>query len=85
MRRQAIFNELVQFMAPGGFSAAVTSAARRDHTSNAEFLRRAVIARLRELGLPPDPSGSAFSQKASVIDPAQECAKCGRTSEAAAP
>ena len=86
MRTQATpFNELVQFKAPDGFSAAVTAAARRDHTSNAEFLRRAVIARLREVGLPLDPFGSAMSPKPDAIDPAQECAKCGRTSEAAAP
>jgi hypothetical protein len=56
MRTQATsFNELVQFKAPDGFSAAVTAAARRDHTSMAEFLRRTMIARLREIGLPLDP------------------------------
>jgi hypothetical protein len=46
------FNELIQFKAPDGFSAAVTAAARCDHTSMAEFLRRTVIARLTEVGLP---------------------------------
>jgi hypothetical protein len=55
MRTQATpFNELVQFKAPDGFLAAVTAAARRDHTSIAEFLRRTVIARLNELNLPLD-------------------------------
>jgi hypothetical protein len=53
MRIQATrFNELVQFKAPDGFSAAVAAAARRDHTSIAEFIRRTMIARLNEVGLP---------------------------------
>jgi hypothetical protein len=30
----------------------VTAAARRDHTSISEFLRRTVIARLHDLGVP---------------------------------
>jgi hypothetical protein len=62
MRMQATpFNELVQFKAPHGFLAAVTAAARRDHTSIAEFLRRTVIARLREVGLSLDPVGNQDS------------------------
>jgi hypothetical protein len=53
MRTQATpFNELVQFKAPDGFLAAVTAAARRDHTSISEFLRRTVLARLAEVGIP---------------------------------
>jgi hypothetical protein len=53
MRTQATpFNELVQFKAPDGFLAAVTAAARRDHTSISEFLRRTVIAHLHDLGVP---------------------------------
>jgi hypothetical protein len=55
------FDELVQFKAPHGFLAAVTAAARRDHTSIAEFLRQTVIARLREVGLPLDPVGNQDS------------------------
>ena len=56
MRKQAtIFDELVQFMAPKGFSARVATAARRDHTTIAEWLRRTSLAHLREVGLPLDP------------------------------
>jgi hypothetical protein len=40
--------ESVQFKAPEGFRAAVAAAARRDHTSISEFVRRAIIAHLRE-------------------------------------
>jgi hypothetical protein len=47
-----LFNELIQFKAPDGFAAAVNAAARKDHTSMAEFLRRTVILRLKEIGLP---------------------------------
>jgi hypothetical protein len=39
------FTELVQFKAPDGFLLALATAARRDHTSISELLRRAVIAR----------------------------------------
>jgi hypothetical protein len=46
------FNEMVQFKAPDGFLLAVAIAARRDHTSVSEFLRRCAIARLREMGVP---------------------------------
>jgi len=53
MRTQATpFNELVQFKAPDGFLTAVTAAARRDHTSISEFLRRTILARLAEIGVP---------------------------------
>ena len=46
------FTEMIQFRAPNGFLAAASTAARRDHTSMAEFLPRTVLARLREVGLP---------------------------------
>jgi hypothetical protein len=52
------FQEMIQFMAPVGLNAAVTAAALQDHTSRSEFLRRAVIARLREAGVPLDPKPS---------------------------
>lgn len=48
------FKESVAFRAPDGLLRAVTIAARREHTTAAEFLRRTVIARLREVGLPLD-------------------------------
>jgi hypothetical protein len=54
-KQVTIFDELVQFKAPKGFSARVATAAQRDHTSSAEFLRRTMIARLKEIGLPLDP------------------------------
>ena len=49
--QQAPFPELVQFKTPAGFSAAVTAAARAEHTTVAEWLRRVAIARLSEVGL----------------------------------
>jgi len=56
MRMQpTVFREFIQFKAPEGFSAAVTAAAQRDHTTMSEFLRRTVIARLKEVGQPLDP------------------------------
>jgi hypothetical protein len=47
-----LFNEMVQFKAPDGFLSAVATAARRDHMSVSEFLRRCAITRLREMGVP---------------------------------
>jgi hypothetical protein len=49
------FAEQIQFMAPVGLSAAVTAAAAQDHTSRSEFIRRAIIAHLREVGVPLKP------------------------------
>jgi hypothetical protein len=46
------FQGQIAFMAPVGLNGAVTAAALQDHTSRSEFLRRAVIARLREVGVP---------------------------------
>jgi len=78
MRIQATrFNELVQFKAPDGFLVAVTTAARCEHTSMAEFLRRTVIARLREVGLPLD----VIDQKKPalrVASPESAAARSGR-------
>jgi hypothetical protein len=61
MRTQATpFSELVQFKAPAGFLAAVTAAAQRDHTTMSEFLRRTVLARLAEVGIPLRPNGGEY-------------------------
>jgi hypothetical protein len=46
------FEEQIQFNGPAGLSAAITAAALQDHTSRSEFRRRAVIACLREVGVP---------------------------------
>jgi hypothetical protein len=46
------FDEVVRFKGPPGFLSAVAAAAFQDHTSVSEFLRRTVIARLREVGVP---------------------------------
>ena len=53
------FEEPISFLAPTGLSAAVTAAALQDHTSRSEFLRRAVIARLRAVGLEPSKDKAA--------------------------
>jgi hypothetical protein len=52
MRTQ--FSEVVRFKVPPGVLSAVAAAAYRDHTSISEFLRRTVIARLREVGVSID-------------------------------
>ena len=45
------FREIVQFKAPNGFLSAVATAARIDHMSVSEFLRRSAIERMREMGV----------------------------------
>jgi hypothetical protein len=50
------FNDLVAFRGPNGLMRAVATAARREHTTSAEFLRRLVIAHLREVGVPIVPA-----------------------------
>jgi hypothetical protein len=45
---KTIFGENVALRAPNGFLAAVAAAARRDHTSISEFVRRAIIAHLHD-------------------------------------
>ena len=52
MRSYTHYQEQLQFRGPVGLSAAVVTAARRDHTSVSEFLRRTVLARLAEVGVP---------------------------------
>jgi hypothetical protein len=45
------FSELHQFKTPPGFAAAVSTAAMREFCTNAEFIRRAVLDRLRAAGV----------------------------------
>lgn len=52
MRAESSFPERVHFKAPEGLSSAVSTAAKQDHCTPSEFLRRAVIGRLREVGVP---------------------------------
>ena len=51
------FHDLLAFRGPSGLMHAVTSAARRQHTTTAEYLRQIVIAHLREVGVPIVPAG----------------------------
>ena len=46
-----IFDEIVKFKAPLGFGDAVSAAARREHTTVAEFLRRAAYDRMADYGV----------------------------------
>jgi hypothetical protein len=46
---------LIQVLVPSSISAAIREAATRELTSNSEYVRRAVIARLRSDGV--DPAG----------------------------
>ena len=50
-------SEVVVFRGPPGFLAAVHRAARREHTSAAEFLRRTAIEKLKDAGIALPPSG----------------------------
>jgi hypothetical protein len=52
MKSYTHYHEQLQFRGPVGLAAAVATAAQRDHTTMSEFLRRTVIARLDEIGLP---------------------------------
>jgi len=61
-----LFSELVQFKAPSGFLSAVTTAARQDYCSASEFIRRAVIGRLREAGVAIEPSKPVTAPAAGV-------------------
>ena len=47
------FSETVRFRAPDGFGDAIAKAAARDCSSASAFIRRALVARLRALGVEP--------------------------------
>jgi hypothetical protein len=55
MRRHMGLTANFRFKATPGLRAAMWKAADRDHTNASEFVRRAILEKLRELGL--DPSG----------------------------
>ena len=66
------FAETVSFKAPGGFQNAVALAARRDHMTPSEFLRRAAIGRLREIGVDIEPvvelgAGAGTPNKSAAV------------------
>jgi hypothetical protein len=44
--------ELVRVKMPAGITSALAEAAALDATNASEFIRRAVLAKLREIGLP---------------------------------
>jgi hypothetical protein len=56
MKSYTHYHEQLQFRGPVGLAAAVATAARRDHTTMSEFLRRAVLSRLAEIGIPVRPN-----------------------------
>jgi len=60
MRSYTHYDEQLQFRGPVGLSAAVATAAQRDHTTMSEFLRRTVLARLAEVGIPLRPNGGEY-------------------------
>lgn len=49
--RKAIFTEELKLKAPKGFSAMAAEAAAQCETTLSEFVRRAVIAKAKELGV----------------------------------
>jgi hypothetical protein len=56
MRSYTHYDEQLQFRGPVGLTAAVAAAAQREHTAMSEFLRRTVLARLAEIGIPLQPN-----------------------------
>ena len=63
MRSYTHYDEQLQFRGPVGLSAAVATAAQRDHTTMSEFLRRTVLARLAEVGVPLQPNDGEASRR----------------------
>jgi len=54
---QQFFEENVQFRAPRGFLAAMATLARREYCASvSDLIRRCLIARLREEGIPIEPA-----------------------------
>jgi hypothetical protein len=49
---QTTFPETLVLRGPPGLRNAIRSAARREHTTTSDFLRRAALAKLREAGVP---------------------------------
>lgn len=53
MPQHTSYSEVVRFRAPNGLSEAIAEAAARDLTTSSEFVRRALVDRLRSLGIDP--------------------------------
>jgi hypothetical protein len=62
MRSYTHYDEQLQFRGPVGLSAAVATAAQRDRTTMSEFLRRTILARLAEIGVPLQPNAGHASR-----------------------
>jgi hypothetical protein len=58
-------NSSLHVLAPASLTAAVKAAAERELTSNSEYVRRAVIERLRADGIDPAQFASARSSVAA--------------------
>lgn len=56
MAHNTSYTEVVRFRAPDGFGEAIAEAAARDFTTSSEFVRRALVERLRSLGIEPSRS-----------------------------
>ena len=60
MMRSKLFESRIQFRAPYNFGAALEAAAKKEHTTVSEWLRRAAKKKLRESGIKLNkPKGSA--------------------------
>ncbi|WP_262299705.1 hypothetical protein [Microvirga sesbaniae] len=53
MPQHTSYSEVIRFRAPDGFGEAIAEAAARDITTTSEFVRRALVERLRSLGIDP--------------------------------
>ena len=56
----------IQVLAPSSLTAAIKEAAARELTSNSEYVRRAVIERLRHDGVLPGRSATAEHQASAA-------------------
>lgn len=53
MPQYTSYSEVVRFRVPNGLAEAIAEAAARDLTTSSEFVRRALVERLRSLGIDP--------------------------------
>jgi hypothetical protein len=51
MREKTSFTDRLSFAGPPGFLDAIAAAARREHTTASEFLRRAALDRIAAAGV----------------------------------
>ena len=80
MKATTSFEEQLQFMGPTGLTAALNAAALQEHTTRSEFVRRAIFARLREVGVPLEPGKRAEADRSG----SRTCAAGVLRNEAAA-